>query len=144
MSHRSGDGSVEVDDPHVAEANGVAVILKLGYQSFGTFLLAGSRLSFEFKLVVDLHSIMPDGDHSVFGFLSLRVEPSRLKLNLISLPTERGQTHVDIGLLISIQRTAVIEFQIESERIENLNLVPALQITTAVAASLSSRIGHVR
>ena len=65
------------------------------------------------------------------------------EVDVVGLPGERGQAHVDVGIFQLVEAAAFVVFSFEAERIEHLHFVAALQIDAAVAAGLAAVFGHV-
>ena len=119
------------------------MILKFRHKFFETFLFAGPRFSFEFKVVVNFHTILPNGDHGIFDLLTFAVETGRFEFDIISLPLKRWETHIKIGSFVTVQRAAMVEFEIESERVQDLYFITLLNVTAAIPAILSDPIGFI-
>ena len=88
--------------------------------------------------------IMEHRQSGIAYHLAGRVEPRRAKSNIVSLPLRRRRTHIHQRPVYFVNPAALVVQTLKAVAIENLNLVPALQIHPAVAAPLPAFFGHER
>src|SRR5258708_424885 len=90
---------------------------------------------------MNLHAVVLDRDGPVLYLFSAG-EFRRRVVDGVSLPGEWREAHVHVGGLDAVNAAAFVVLALEPKRIEHLHFITALQIATAVAASLSTGLGH--
>src|SRR5438046_1068556 len=89
---------------------------------------------------MDLHAVPDDRDACARRLLPRVVEAGGLEGDVVGLPLPGLLRHVLVGRLLGVdRRSAVLERRIVAEGIENLDLVPALDVDAAVRSRLSLR-----
>ena len=96
---------------------------------------------------MDHHSVLLNGDLGILNFVSRGIPSRRRELDVVGLPGQRRKGHVDQRCALFIERSALaLGFnricgkqvgQTLTEAVENLQLIPLLQIDAAIPASLS-------
>ena len=138
-------GQVAGQDPNVAIADGVAVVLQVNRSGVRAFLVGGGgRDTGEFDLFVHHHAIQLDGDPGVGQLFAGVIVTGGGEVGVVGLPHERGQAHVQVGLADGVQSAALVVFPLEAKRVEHLGLVPTLVVQATVAPALATGGGHVR
>src|SRR4051794_32871132 len=89
----------------------------------------------EIDAIMDRDAVVLDFDASnlLVGF---GIDRLGFPLDIISLPRQRRIAHVDLGLFAAIKAAAFVVLAFEAEAVEDLNLVLAMEINAAVAATL--------
>jgi len=90
-----------LDQPNVAEADRVAVVLQIDRARLNTFLKrGGSRRFRKLDVVVNFHSVVQHGYPSVRGLLASRIKLCGGVFDVIRLPCSGGRHMLVSGLLI--------------------------------------------
>jgi len=133
------------DDPDIAEAHGVAVVLEIDGTGVGAFFdRRGAGVFGQLDAVLDDDAVVTDRYLGVLGFLALGVVFGGSVVDVVGLPRQGREAHVLIGIFDLVQSTAFVVLAGQRERIENLHFVAALQVTPAVGTPLTAGLGHVR
>src|ERR1700757_4538896 len=66
-----------------------------------------------------------------------------MKLDIVTLPNGRRFAGIHFGSGGFIDSAAIILFTFEAIAVQNLHLIAALHVNTAVAASLALGLGHI-
>lgn len=106
--------------------------------------LARPSLVQDRAIQVNGHAVVQDRDPCLGGLSSRVIPAGRREPNVIRLPRQRWKTHVDVRALLAIESAALVLDPLQSERIEDLNFVSALDVDSAVAATLATGGWHVR
>ena len=105
---------------------------------------AGGGALGQLDVVVNQHAVVPHGDPGVGGLLPVLAVLGRGEVDVIGLPLEGGETHVQVGILDGIDATALVVFAGEPKRIKHLHFVTSLQVAAAVGATLTTASRFVR
>src|SRR6516164_8267190 len=68
----------------------------------------------------------------------------RMELDVVALPNRRGFAGIDERGGNLVDRAAIVVFAVEPIAVKDLHFVPALDVDTAIATSLSLGVGHIR
>ena len=120
------------------------MVLQLDRFRRRTFDQPAAGLVRDFDVVVNQHPVVTDGNPGIGTFPTIRGKPRGLERDVVRLPGQRRKGHVEVGLPRPVERRALVELTLQSERIEDLHFVAALNVDTTVATGLPPRIGHVR
>src|SRR5262245_16933625 len=93
--------------------------------------------------VVDLDAVVPHGDLGDL-LLGRRIGRVALELDVVGLPRQRREAHVDAGRFLAIEAAALVGLAFEAEAVEHLDLVLAVKVDAAVAAALAAGAGLER
>lgn len=136
-------GLVFGEDPDVAVADGVAVVLEVdGAGGVGFFDGGGGGAVGEFDVVLDEDAIVADGEAGGGGFLAVGVVFRGGEIDIVGLPGERWEAEVLAGGGDFVEAAAFVVFAVEAEAVEHLDFVAALEVDAAVAAGLATGVGH--
>lgn len=127
------------EDPDVAELDGVAVILKVK-RAEGGFLVegcGGSGLG-DFDIILHEDAVEEHGHAGVGSFVAFLVEAGSSEVDVVGLPAEGREAHVELGFGSPVNASGVSFVKIGAEGIEDLNFVSTLKIDAAVATALSA------
>ena len=115
------------------------MVLQVDRAGFGAFGQGGRGGGVrQFDVVVDDDSVVPHGHASVLRLLAVR-ELSGGEIDVVGLPRQRREGHVDVRLFDRRDAAALVVVRLQPERIEHLHFIAALQITPAVAAARHER-----
>ena len=127
------------EDPDVAEADRVAVVLEVEWTERALLPERGGGGGLG-NLDVVLHedAVEVDRHAGIGGFLALGIKARGGEVDVVGLPGERWEAHVELWLRGTVNAAGVAFVEIGTEGIEDLYLVAALQVDPAVAAALST------
>ncbi len=91
------------------------MILKEQVLRAGAFWAMPWRSVDEFQIVVNHNSIVANGGSSVGSLLAIRIVLGRLEFDIVCLPCQWWEAHVDFGLVDRIDPTAFVVFPIQAE-----------------------------
>lgn len=103
----------------------------------------GGEIFREFQIVVDQHAIEFHCDSGPSGPFTLGVECCRGEHDVVGLPAEWWQTHVETWWGDGVDASAFVVFSIEAKGIEYLGFPSAAVIDTAVTSFLTHGGGFV-
>ena len=133
------------EDPDVAVADGVAVVLEVdGAGGVGFFDGGGGGAVGEFDVVLDDGAVVGDGEAGVGGFVAGGVVLGGGEVDVVGLPGEGREAEVLAGGGDFVEAAAFVVFAVEAEAVEHLDFVAALEVDAAVAAGLAPGVGHER
>ena len=132
------------EHPDVAEEDGVAVILEedgTGFRFEGTTERSGGGEVFvEFLVLVNDDAVELDGHGGPGGALAVGIEFGIREINVVGLPREGREAHVDGRRGDGVDAAGFIHEAIEAEGIENLGFPSAAKIDPAVSATLPAGV----
>lgn len=132
------------EDPDVAVADGVAVVLEVnGAGGVGFLIGGGGGAAGEFDVVLDDSAVVSDGESSVGGLLAGGVVLGGGEVDIVGLPSEGREAEVLAGGGDFVETAAFVVFTVEAKAVEHLDFVAALQVDAAVAPSLVAGVWHV-
>ena len=101
---------------------------------------ACSRSFVEFVVVMNDDPVVAGGDAGVLDLFAV-LEPRGREFNVIGLPGEGREAHVQVGSLLAVEGAAEIKLSLYSEGIENLGLVVVEDVDSTVSTVLVARFG---
>ena len=90
------------------------------------WMLAGGSLR-QFQVIMNHNPIMANRNTGILGFLTALVNSCR-EIVVIGLPGQGRKTHINLRLGNGINPAALIVLSFQSKRIQDLDLVPSLDI----------------
>ena len=88
-------------------------------------------------VLVDQHAVVTGGQPGVGRFLAGLVVSCRDEIDVVGLPLQRWQAHVQVRILDLVNPAALVVLAGQPERVKDLHLVSALHVDAAVAAALT-------
>ena len=124
--------------------DGISVVLQQNGKRIGSFNASAARFVFQFQAIVNQDTIVADGDSRLGDALAISRKFGCIKTDVVGLPAQGREGHVEIRGFEFVKRAAVIELQLQPKGIQHLYFVAFLQIEPAVTARLSTCQRHVR
>lgn len=120
------------------------MILKVNRTSFRTFLKGGGGGGVvEFLVLMNHDPVVLDSGLRIGGFLALGVVGGGGIIDVIGLPDEGREGHVDLGRGDGVEPAAFIVLALQAKAVQHLAFVAALQVAATVAPALAACGGHV-
>ncbi len=135
--------AIDRHGPDVLKSQRITVILEIDRAVFRAFCNRSRSCSLgQFHLFVNRDTVVLNRRPGIFGLLSRVIKFRGVILDVVRLPAQRRETHVDIRLADFVDAAAFVVLTGEPERVQHLDFVAALQVTAAVAAGLTTCVGH--
>ncbi len=93
------------------------MVLQVNRQWLWPLRLSSPRLIAQLPVAVNRFTVMKYRQSRIGRFLARGIPLRRGELNVVSLPGQRRETHVHIGLLLPIKSTALIMHSLQPEGI---------------------------
>src|SRR4030042_2485763 len=119
-------------NPDVAEPALITVLLQQYRPRLGPFRPTGTGLVLQLDVIMNHYTILPYGNTSIFD-LFVAVKLRSVEDNIVALPLTRHAADVFIRGFEFVNGPAFVVFWLQTKGIQNLNLIPALNINPAVA-----------
>ena len=87
------------------------------------------------------YAVVIDGETSIRDFFTV-FELGGSEVNIVGLPGERRERHIDDRLRCLIEAAAFVVFSFEAKGVENLAFVAVVDIDTAVRSRLALAVWH--
>lgn len=129
-------------NPNIAILDEIAMILEEEGASFSFNHGDAAGGGLDFFIVDGFDAIVDDSDSGFFGHFIV-LDFGGAEGDVIGLPLKRGFAGVDGRGDLLVDRAAIVVLEFQAVGVEDLQLVDALHVNAAIAASLSLGLGHV-